>query len=104
MAMIYCRECGAKHSDKAAACPRCGYKARCGEKSALVYALLAFFLGMWGVHKFYAGRNVEGVAMLLMGTIGWLLILPGVIVCVWAFIDFVIGLLNIDSPEKIFNR
>ena len=44
MAMIYCRECGAKYSDKAKACPKCGY-ASCGEKSALVYALLAFFWG-----------------------------------------------------------
>ena len=103
MAMVYCRECGARHSDKAAACPKCGYSF-CGEKSALVYALLAFFLGMWGVHKFYAGRTGEGVAMLLMGTIGWLLILPGIIVCIWAFVDFIIGLLNINTPEKIFSK
>ena len=27
MAMIYCRECGHKHSDKAKACPKCGYTA-----------------------------------------------------------------------------
>ncbi|MBE6457636.1 MAG: TM2 domain-containing protein [Alphaproteobacteria bacterium] len=103
MAMIYCRECGAKYSDKAKACPKCGY-ASCGEKSALVYALLAFFLGAWGVHKFYAGRNGEGIAMLLMGTIGWLLIIPGVVVCIWAFVDFIIGLININTPEKIFSK
>ena len=24
MAMIYCRECGYKHSDKAKVCPKCG--------------------------------------------------------------------------------
>ena len=42
--------------------------------------------------------------MLLMGTIGWLLILPGVIVCIWAFVDFIIGLLNINTPEKIFSK
>ena len=104
MSMIYCRDCGAKHSDRARACPKCGRAVSCTDKSALVYALLAFFLGMWGVHKFYAGRTGEGVAMLLMGTIGWALIIPGIIVCFWAFIDFIIGLVNMNTPEKIFKK
>ena len=103
MAMIYCRECGAKHSDKAVSCPKCGYSA-CAEKSVLVYALLALFLGCWGVHKFYAGHNGAGVAMLLMGTIGWLLIIPGIVVCIWAFVDFIIGLINMNNPENIFAK
>ena len=104
MAMIYCRECGAKHSDKANACPKCGYQAVCDGKSVLVYALLALLCGIWGVHKFYAGRKGEGVVMLLMGTIGWFLIIPGIAVCIWAFVDFVIGLLNLDNPGKIFAK
>ena len=102
MSMIYCRECGAKHSDKAKACPKCGYQNFNMEKSMVVYILLVFFLGVWGVHKFYAGRSGEGIAMLLMGTIGWLLIIPGLIVCIWAFIDFIIGIININEPKKIF--
>lgn len=104
MAMVYCRDCGAKHSDRAHACPKCGRAVCNTDKSALVYALLAFFLGVWGVHKFYAGRTGEGVAMLLMGTIGWALIIPGIIVCIWAFVDFVIGLVNMNTPEKIFKK
>lgn len=102
MTMIYCRECGAKHSDKAKACPKCGYSGCDNTKSVLIYVLLAFFLGIWGVHKFYAGRNGEGIAMLLMGTVGWLLIIPGIAVCIWAFVDFVIGLINMNNPDKIF--
>ena len=102
MAMIYCRECGAKHSDKAKACPKCGYQCFNLEKSMGVYVLLVFFLGMWGVHKFYAGRTTEGVVMLLMGTIGWLLIIPGLIACFWAFVDFIVGIVNINNPKKIF--
>ena len=102
MAMVYCRECGAKHSDKAKACPKCGYQQFNMEKSMVVYVLLAFFLGCWGVHKFYAGRKNEGIVMLLMGTVGALLVLPLVIVAIWAFVDFVIGILNMNSPEKIF--
>lgn len=101
MAMIYCRDCGAKHSDRARACPKCG-RAFGMDKSALVYALLAFFLGMFGVHKFYAGQNGQGIVMLIMGTIGWIFIIPGIVVCIWAFVDFIIGLVNINSPEKIF--
>ena len=68
----------------------------------VVYVLLAFFLGLWGAHKFYAGRNGEGVAMLLMGTIGWALIIPGIVVAFWALIDLIIGIININNPEKTF--
>lgn len=112
--MIYCRECGYKHSDKAKACPKCGYAAEStlthkankltNDKSMVVYLLLAWFLGIFGVHKFYTGRNGQGIAMLLMGTIGWLLILPGIAVCVWALVDFIIGICNIGTPEKILVR
>ncbi len=105
MAMIYCRECGKKYSDRAAACPKCGYRtASVPENSMVVYVLLAFFVGMFGVHKFYAGKTGQGVAMLIMGTIGWLLIIPGVAACIWAFVDFIIGLLNMSTPEKIFRK
>ena len=102
MAMIYCRECGARHSDRAKACPKCGYQSFNMEKSMVVYILLVFFLGTLGVHKFYAGRSGEGIAMLLMGTIGWLLIIPGIIVCFWALIDFIVGIINLNEPKKIF--
>ena len=102
MAMIYCRDCGAKHSDRAKVCPKCGRSAVNTSRSMVVYVLLAFFLGLWGAHKFYAGRNGEGIAMLLMGTIGWALIIPGIIVAFWALIDLIIGIVNINNPEKIF--
>ena len=104
MAMIYCRECGAKHSDKAKACPKCGCQMFDASKSMVVYILLAFFLGGWGVHKFYAGRQNEGIAMLLMGTIGWLRIIPGIIVWIWAVVDFIVGIINMNHPEKIFRK
>ena len=102
MAMIYCRDCGAKHSDRAKACPKCGRSVVNTGRSMVVYVLLAFFLGLWGAHKFYAGRNGEGIAMLLMGTVGWVLIIPGIIVAFWALIDLIIGIVNINNPEKIF--
>ncbi|MBQ7185309.1 MAG: TM2 domain-containing protein [Alphaproteobacteria bacterium] len=103
MAMVYCRECGHKHSDRAKACPKCGYCAIPNGKSIAVYLVLVWLLGIWGGHKFYAGKTTQAVIMLLMGTIGWLLIVPGVAVCVWAFVDFIIALCNINTPEKIFD-
>ena len=106
MAMIYCRECGTKHSDKAQACPKCGYSnvPIDWSKSALVYALLALFVGGLGVHKFYAKKKNEGIVMLLMGTIGWVLIIPGIVVWIWAFVDFIIGICNLNTPEAIFTK
>ncbi|HZV08737.1 MAG TPA: NINE protein, partial [Novosphingobium sp.] len=47
-----------------------------GDKNRLVAALLALFLGMLGVHKFYLGKNTAGLIMLAGGTIGWVLVLP----------------------------
>lgn len=111
MAMIYCRECGYKHSDKAKSCPKCGYVTEStlsseankltNGKSMVVYLLLVWFLGIFGGHKFYVGKYGQGIALLLMGTIGWLVILPGIAACIWALVDFIIGICNIGTPEKI---
>ena len=102
MVMIYCRECGARHSDRAKACPKCGYVAFDAGKSVAIYLVLVWFFGVLGIHKFYAGKNGQGIAMLLMGTIGWLLIVPGIVVCIWALVDLIVGIVNIKHPEKIF--
>lgn len=68
-----------------------------GEKSKVAAALLAFFLGVLGVHKFYLGKTGAGFIMLLCGTIGWFLVLPGVIVALIAFIEFIIYLTKSDQ-------
>lgn len=72
-----------------------------GDKNKIVAALLAFFLGAFGVHKFYLGRTGAGLTMLICGTIGWLLFLPGLIVCVIALIEFIIYLV---TPDDEFER
>ena len=68
-----------------------------GEKNKIAAALLAFFLGGFGVHKFYLNMSGAGVIMLLCGTIGWLLILPGIAVWVIAFVEFIIYLTKSDQ-------
>ncbi|ESQ84307.1 membrane protein [Asticcacaulis sp. AC466] len=68
-----------------------------GEKNKWIAAILAFFFGALGVHKFYLGKNTAGIIMLLCGTIGWVLIVPGVLVCFIAFIETIIYLVKTDQ-------
>jgi TM2 domain-containing membrane protein YozV len=58
-------------------------------KSKIVAALLAFFLGGLGIHKFYLGEGVAGVIYLLFC---WTFI-PGII----AFFEFIGLLLTSDQ-------
>ena len=74
--------------------PDASHNSVVGRKDKIVAAVLAFFLGGFGVHKFYLGKTNAGIIMLLCGTIGWLLILPGLIICLVAFIEFIIYLVK----------
>jgi TM2 domain-containing membrane protein YozV len=69
-----------------------------GERNKYVAALLAFFLGMWGIHKFYLGKNTAGIIMLVCGTIGWVLIgIPPMIMWLVSFIETIIYLVKTDQ-------
>jgi TM2 domain-containing membrane protein YozV len=69
-----------------------------GDKNKIVAALLAFFLGMLGIHKFYLGKTNAGIIMLLCGTIGWILFaIPPLVVGIIAFIEFIIYLVKSDQ-------
>jgi TM2 domain-containing membrane protein YozV len=57
-------------------------------KDKIAAALLAFFLGMFGAHKFYLNKTGAGVTMLLLSTVGAMLI---------AFIEFIIYLVTDDA-------
>ncbi|MCA9399806.1 MAG: TM2 domain-containing protein [Candidatus Omnitrophica bacterium] len=59
-------------------------------KSKVVAALLCFFLGCLGVHRFYVGKVGTGVLCLLtMGGLG-----------IWALIDFIMILLGKFTDSK----
>ncbi|CAN5297290.1 hypothetical protein BH11PSE2_BH11PSE2_02520 [soil metagenome] len=68
-----------------------------GDRNRIVAALLAFFLGAWGIHKFYLGKNIAGIVMLVCGTVGWVLLLPAIAMHVIAFIEFIVYLTKSDQ-------
>ncbi len=88
----YCAECGQIINVKAEICPKCGVRqpgfggsvnaSGVPEKDnkGLLVLLLCFFLGVFGIHRFYTGHTGIGVAQLLtLGGCG-----------IWALIDLII--------------
>lgn len=73
-------------------------------KSKIAAALLAFFLGAFGIHKFYLGCNSAGVIMLFLFLVGFVLLgLPSLIIGVIAFIEFIIYIVKSDEDfQRIY--
>ena len=63
------------------------------DRNKYVAALLAFFLGPLGIHRFYLGRNGSAVLMLVMSItfVGLLLTIP------WSIVDMVRYLVMSDD-------
>lgn len=99
----FCSDCGSTINVKAEICPKCGVRQVSQQttfgntapngKSKIAAALLAFFLGGFGVHKFYLGQIGLGVVYLLFF---WTFI-PAII----AFIEFIILL---TMSDETFNQ
>ncbi len=68
-----------------------------GSKNRLIAALLAFFFGAIGIHKFYLGKNTAGIIMLLCAFPGAFLGLPLIAVGIIAFIECIIYLVKSDQ-------
>jgi hypothetical protein len=87
--MAFCHNCGAEVGQNAVVCVKCGVAlpssssgqvGPVSDKEWLVALLLAFFLGVLGVHRFYTGHIAIGIIQLLtLGGCG-----------VWALIDFIL--------------
>lgn len=61
-------------------------------------ALLAFFLGVFGAHKFYLGYKKQGFIMLLVFLFGFILLaIPSMVIGIIAFVEFIIYLVKSDA-------
>ena len=68
-----------------------------GDKNRYVAAVLAFLFGCLGLHKFYLGKTTAGIIMLIAGTVGWILVIPGMVCAFIAFIETIIYLVKSDQ-------
>ncbi|WKD61097.1 TM2 domain protein [Corynebacterium ciconiae DSM 44920] len=79
------------------------------QKSKVLAAVLAFFLGTFGVHNFYLGRNGRGAAQLcctLFGYVGLILLVGAFVliaVGVWAFVEFIMILVGAGGYDRDAN-
>jgi TM2 domain-containing membrane protein YozV len=64
-------------------------------KSRLVVTLLAWFLGVFGAHRFYLGKT--GTALLMLFTLGGL--------GIWALVDFILAVAGVmEDKDGRVNR
>ena len=89
---MYCPNCGTeKRNSSVKFCSNCGFQfystpqhTRNNDEKWLITMLLCFFLGSFGIHRFYTNNTGTGVAMLItLGGCG-----------IWTLIDFIMILLN----------
>jgi TM2 domain-containing membrane protein YozV len=81
----YCSNCGAETLPNTEVCAKCGTGiARVSDKDLSTAVLLSFFLGVFGVDRFYLGYTGLGILKLLtLGGLG-----------VWALVDLVLIVLK----------
>lgn len=77
---VTCRACGKVVSRSSISCPSCGFiQSQATTKKILPALLLCFFLGYFGVHRFYVGKVGTGLIQLFtLGLFG-----------IWVLIDFI---------------
>ena len=99
---MFCKNCGKEIEEDVKFCPECGTAQEKAEsvamengnlglpqntgmspKSRTIVALIAFFLGSLGIHRFYVGKVGTGILQILLTCCFGL-------GCIWALIDFII--------------
>jgi ribosomal protein L40E len=100
----YCENCGALIAKEAVVCPKCGVALgalkeklakeqrkkleNSSEKSRLVAILLCWFLGVFGVHRFYVGKIGTGILWVLtLGCLGVGVLVDLILIATGSFKD-----------------
>jgi len=111
----FCQNCGNPVQPGSVVCLTCGVSLEAGSgidgtKSKLVAALLALFLGTFGIHNFYLGYTTKAVIQLALTIVGYLTmcIIIGFFivfgVAVWALIEAIFiftGKINTDAQGNL---
>jgi len=82
---MYCSNCANEVSDKALACPSCGFQLSAPRDIAtkkLIAGIAGMLWGSMGVHKFILGYKKEGLILLLVSVLSLFML---------AVIPFIIG-------------
>lgn len=99
--MSYCPNCGSQVNEGSRFCTSCGrplgnpvppvnaandwQEQRAKDDRWLITLLLCWFLGIFGIHRFYTGNTVTGVLMVItLGGCGF-----------WTLIDFIMIVFNV---------
>lgn len=77
-------------------------------KSRLTTVLLTFFLGIFGVHRFYIGKPKTATVMLILSILylvtirlwGGIMFISLAVVGLWAFIDFIFAVSGIMRDRE----
>ncbi len=74
----YCSACGNAMDSRAEICPKCGVRQQGGgsSKNRMIAALLAIFLGQFGLHRFYLEQPIRGLAFNFV----WMVFIAGAFV------------------------
>ena len=74
----YCPDCGAKTEARARKCPDCGgtlfILRNTKPRSRIAAALMAFFIGMFGIHNFYLGYMRKGLLQVIVSVVGLIIV------------------------------
>ncbi|MDR0882322.1 MAG: TM2 domain-containing protein [Candidatus Adiutrix sp.] len=89
---MLCPCCGKEVSNQATACPGCGqpFLGDSSPKSRAAVALLAFFVGVFGIHRFYVGKVGTGILQIItLGGLGF-----------WTLFDFIMALCGTFTDKE----
>lgn len=79
------------------------YVAPLASRDHVAAGLLAIFLGVFGVHKFYLGYNVQGFTLLALSIIGGILSFGLIAGVVW-IVAIIEGIIYLAKTQSQFER